>query len=237
MIACYDLHRRLPTFDFFNWLCHVKLLGAREITIDTTGKLLMRKKWPRQETLNRVDSFLLPGVQLAGLRGRLGTDGDRFNGSHMTRDLWWDAQLRRSDIPRLRSVHPARSAKYTVTLRDTFHRPERNSDRAVWLAFAQEIGAKVIDDTAKQPIGLFERVAWYAGAEMNFGIPNGPLCLLYYTEFPFRVYVDPDVNGVDFKRQGHADGDQLPWFRDNQRLVWQKPTLEVLLSDFERVAA
>jgi hypothetical protein len=155
----------------------------------------------------------------------------------MTRDLWWDAQRLGVDIPRLKSIHPARNKRYTVTIRDTFHRPERNSDRATWLAFAKEINAHVIDDTAIKGIGLFERMALYAGAEMNFGIPNGPLCLLYYTEYPFRIYVDPDVNGIDFKRQGHADNDQLPWFRSNQRLVWTKPTLDTLLADFEKVAA
>jgi len=233
LIACYNLHRRLPTFDFFNWLCHVKLLGAREITIAAQGKFIMRKKWPRHETIARLNNILLPGPKLARLPVRLGEDGDREIGSHMTRDLWDDALRLECDIPRLVSVLPPRDVRYTVTLRDCFHRPERNSDREVWTRFAKEVGALVIDDTSRAPISLYERVALYAGARMNFGIPNGPLGLLYYTEYPFCIFVDEDINGGDFKRQGHMEGTQVPWFRNNQRLIWRKPTLDALMDEFD----
>ena len=236
MIACYNLHRRLPTYDFFNWLCHVKLLGATEVTFAAQGKFMMRKKWPREETVRRLHDFLLPGPRLAGLPARLGEDGDREIGSHMTRDLWEDAQRLGCDIPRLRSVMPpVHLAAYTVTIRDCFYRPQRNSDRPLWTRFAREIGARIVDDTARAPIPFYERVALYAGARMNYGIPNGPLGLLYYTDYPFAVFVDEEINGADFKRQGHMEGTQLPWLRANQRLIWTAPRMDALMAEHDRV--
>jgi len=229
LIACYDLYRRLPTYDLLNWLPHVKLLGPTEITIWSGGKLMMRKKWPREETFRRLDSFILPGPRLLGLAVRLGSDGDREAGSHMWRDLWWEAQAQDRDIPRLQSVLSPRAHRFTVTLRDCLHKPERNSDRAVWTQFAKAIGALLIDDHRFAPLPLYERFAIYAGAKMNFGVVTGPLGMLYYSDVPFRLFLDPEINSIDYKRQGLDEVERLPWFRDNQRFVWGKPTFASLL--------
>ena len=229
LIACYDLYRRLPTYDYFNWLCHVRLLGASEITIWSGGKLLMRKKWPREETFRRLDNFMLPGPRLFGMPCRLDSVGDREAGSHMWRDLWQAAQEKGCGIPRIKSVLAPRSHRFTVTLRDSLHKPERNSDREVWTQFAKKIGARLIDDHRHEPLGLYERFAIYAGAQMNFGVVTGPLGMLYYSDVPFRLFLDPAINTIDYARQGHGQVERLPWFRNNQRFVWMKPNFQLLL--------
>ncbi len=230
MIACYDLHRRLPTYDFFTWLTHVKVLGASEITFSMSPKLLMRKKWPHEETYKRLENFLLPGPALAGLPARMGDDGDREIGTDfLTDELWQDVVAAGIELPRLKSIWPPGTARYTVTIREHFWVPEKNSG-PVWRKFANAIGARIIEDTSRVPIGLYERVALYAGAEMNFGVTNGPLGLLYYTDYPFCVVADPAVTAMDWRRQGTAIGSQLPWFLPTQRIVWGEPTMDMLMA-------
>jgi len=235
LICCYDLHRRLPTYDFFNWLTHVRVLGATQITFSTSSKLLMRKKWPRKETFDRLDNFMLPGPALAGLPARLGDDGDRVIGSHLMADLWRDVQASGVEMPRLRSVlEPVVSrSRYTVTIRDTFWEPQKNS-APVWRKFANRIGARVIDDTSRVKIGLHQRVAIYAGAEMNFGVPNGPFSMLWWTPYSMTMFCDPVLNGPDWKRQDTEIGGQVPWMLPGQRMVWATATMDRLMEEFER---
>src|SRR5262245_38840122 len=184
MIACFDLQHRLPTYDFFCWLTHVKLLGATAFNIPRSRKFKMRKKWRPEETERRLANYILPGPALAGLPGAMGEEGDRTIGSHLVVDLWRDIQNNGGYMPRLKSVLPPGQIKYTVTLRQQAYKSEKNSDPDVWREFARRIDAHVFEDYSVQPIGLHQRVAIMAGARMNFGVPNGPLSLLYWTEYP-----------------------------------------------------
>ena len=236
MIAFYDLQYRHPTYDFFTWLVHVKLLGAVEIVFPPleTWKFLMRKKWPREETLRRLDNFLYPGAALAGLPWRTGSEGERHLGSHLYIEVWRDMQKLGCGLPRLRSVLPPGNVRHTVTIRETFYLPYRNSDPDLWRLFGERIGARVIEDTMRQDIGLYERMSLYAGAEMNWGIPNGPLSMLYLTPYPLTEFCDPHKFRECFSRQHIPLNDQIPWFLPKQKLVWQKPTMDSLMREFER---
>jgi hypothetical protein len=227
--CCYNLQRRLPTFDYFPWLAHVKLLGATEIQICHGRKYFMRKKWSPEETQRRVDNYIFPGPALFGLPCKIGCEGDQEIGSHLLPDLLRDLDNR--EMPRIISVLPPGGAEYTVTIRNTFHKPERNSDVTLWTLFARKIGARIIDDTSKQPIGLYERVALYAGAKMNFGVSSGPMSMLWWSPFPLSEWLDPEVYGPVMEKHGISVGGQVPWLLPNQRLVWQKPTMEGLLSN------
>lgn len=227
MIVCYDLGKRLPTYDFFCWLGHVKFLGATEVTISEGRKFFMRKKWTPEETRARLNNYILPGPALYGLPCRIGEDGDREIGSHLLADLLRD--VGDSEMPRMKSVLPPKNERYTVTIRESPHKPERNSNVKLWTLFARKIGARLIQDTWREPLGLYERVALYAGADMNFGVPNGPLSLLWWTDYPVSMWCDPEIATVPFENQGIRMGEQVPWFRFNQRLVWRKPTMEALL--------
>lgn len=236
MICCYDMQRRLPTFDFYGWLACVRMQGATEITFSLGRKFFMRKKWPPEESHRRLASILTPGPALAGLPGRMGEDGDREIGSHKFKHLRTAMKRFHCPMPRLRSVLPPKKARYTVTMREMTYKSHRNSDRAVWLAFAREIGARVIEDWSVDAMSLHERVAFYAGAEMNFGVPTGPLSLLYWTEYPFCEVADPEVCAEDFANQDMEVGEQPFWLLPNQRVVWGKPTLELLMELFDGTA-
>ena len=68
---------------------------------------------------------------------------------------------------------------------------------------------------------IHDRMALYAGAEMNFGVTNGPMGMLYLTDYPYTVF-DCLTNAKGFASHGIAVGGQIPWANDNQRLVWDK---------------
>ena len=81
MIALYDmaLITRPTTYDFFNWLVHVKLLGATEITFRVEP--MRQSKWPIAESLKRFRNYIWPGVALADLPCRVANEGDYKIGS------------------------------------------------------------------------------------------------------------------------------------------------------------
>ncbi len=219
--ARYDLRHRNATFDFFVWLAHVRILGATEIVFGI--KDARSGKWDQPEILRRYESIIIPGAELAGIPWREG-DGGVEIGTHKLQGLMG---LKRWDFPRIVSkLHPG-DEKYTVTIRYTKLKTFRNSDEAVWRKFAKEIDARIIEDWSVEPISLFERVALYAGAKMNFGVVNGPMGLLYMTPYPMMMF---DCDGCQFAwaQHGIKKDEQLPWMLPGQSLVWKKPTLELL---------
>lgn len=157
-------------------------------------------------------NVLKPGCAFAGLPCRSGSDGDDI-GSHMLQAL--------HGVPfrRLQTVKPKGTFRYTVTLRETGHNPHRNSNKQVWLDFAARIGAFVIEDYRVKPMHIHDRMALYAGAEMNFGVTNGPMGMLYLTDYPYTVF-DCLTNVKGFAAHDIQIGGQVPWAKPNQRLVW-----------------
>jgi hypothetical protein len=240
MIAAFDLERRLPTYDFFPWLTHVKLLGATECTIPHARKLFMRKKWlDSAETYKRLRHYITPGFALARMPWSFSEEGDREIGSHLHSALVADMQRLRCDLPRLETVLPPGRERFTVTIRHNEWKPERNSDGELWREFARRIGAYVFEEHDERPVPLHQRVAIYAGAKMNFGVPNGPLSLLWWTRYPVSMFCDPfnTVMLKDWRRQGMVPGDQVPWFLPNQRLIWETQNMDNLMREFDRVVA
>lgn len=226
--ALWDCAVRPSTYDFYTWLVHVHALGASEIVFRCHE--FSTRKWPAEEGRRRFENFIRPGPDLMGLPSRIGGDG-RVCGSYMTHDLMADGGPK----ARLKSVFPAGPHKYTVTLRQTSHRPEKNSDDAVWREFARKIGAHVIEDTARKPIGLFERVALYAGAKGNFGVVNGPMGLLSLTPYPMTMFCDPETTAKGMAEHGVNVGESYGYCLPHQRMVWERPTVQGLMREFGRV--
>jgi hypothetical protein len=240
LIACYDMTMgtrgepamvRPTSYDFFNWLTHVRVLGATEITFKISP--MGQTKWPYAESLKRFKNYIRPGVALAGLSCRVANEGESKIGSVLMSDLLKD--LAGKEPPRLRSVKPPGTARYTVTIRETFHNPHKNSDRDLWLKFADRIGAHVFEDDTRKPTDLHERVALCAGAKMNLGVTNGPMSLLYYTPYPFRIFCDPVATAKSFGGHGIKPGDTIPFFLPEQRFVWKKPTMDDLMREVDLV--
>lgn len=235
MIVCYDMRVRPTTYDYFNWLCHVKLLGASKIHF--RAEPMGQSKYPIAEGLKRFRNFIWPAPELFGLDKAMAHDGDGNVGSLYFNDLQSDAQRLERDIPRMQSVRPPATEQFTVTIRDTFRNIHKNSDRDLWEKFAARIGAYVIDDHSKKPMDLHDRIALYAGAKMNFGVVNGPLAALYYSPYPFAISCDPVTSRKSFSGHAIKPGDQAACFMGHQRWVWEKPTMDGLMRLVDDVCA
>ena len=226
MIVNWDTGKRVSTYDYFTWQTQVASAGATEIVFRTDN--MRSTKWPLQEAKKRFLNYIWPGPGLHRIPCRIGTDGDAEIGSIHMQDL-------PENFTRMRSVLPPDSERYTVTLRQTFHNTFKNSDQDLWREFANRIRARVIEDHAVEPIGLYERMALYAGAHMNFGVPNGPVSILWYTPYPLCMVSDPATSAKSWGGHGYKPGDRIKFLLDNQSVVWAKPTMDILMREFERM--
>jgi hypothetical protein len=226
--ALYCLGTHIASFDFYNWLVLAKAGGARSVVFRASR--VKTNKWSHDDVLRRFRTILEPGPALAGLPSSVGEEG------RMDRQPSMAVLVRRCRegmrVEKLKSVLPAGTARYTVTLRTGQRREERNSNEAAWRTFAAEIGAVVIEDYDVKPIGLHERVALYDGAEMNFGVTNGPMHLCSLTSYPLAMFACNHAAGA-FANCGMAFGEQYPWAGPGQHLVWESDTLDNLRRWFE----
>ena len=215
MHAVYDLSRYPANFNFLESLVAAATLGSKHIIFDDTRGY--RAKFSKSETLRRVESILVPACALAGCTHSFGSGSGRDPGYHISTVL--KVYREQGRLEKLRSVLPAKQEKYTVTLRKSKRYPERNSDEQSWRRFASEVGAIVIDDYDAKPIHLHERMALYAGAEMNYLVANGPIGLLMFSDYPYTAFMK-NVNPAYHKEHGWQVGTQLPWANERQRFVW-----------------
>ncbi len=225
--ARYDLAFRVASFDFFIWATHARLLGATSIVFGIDK--VRSRKWSPEEIMRRYYSIVRPGAELMGLPWREG-DGGVTIGTHKLQGL---LELKRWDFPRIVTKVPPGKAKYTITLRRTDHKKFRNSIERVWREFAKEIGAHIIEDWYVDPITLEERLALYAGAEMNFGVVNGPMGLLYCSPYPMMMF-DCKSCAFAWKQHGISEGQQLPFALPDQRLIWSKQEPKTLRQEFDK---
>lgn len=226
MRACYALRKHIAGFDFFPWLVYQAAVGVTEILFDVRSP--NTRRWSEETVMRRFESILRPGPALAGLSAVLG-DGVPTNEGYGQRALV-DAVRRGMRFPRLKSVLPPGTERYTVTLRRDARIPHRDSLEADWREFASEIGARVIPDYEVEPIGLHERMALYAGARMNFFVTNGPVMLCFLSEYPAMGF---DVNISPMTGVGVPYGEPYPWLLpDRHRQVYETATLPVIRKHF-----
>lgn len=219
MIARYDLKYELITFDFYSWLVIAATNGATEIVFGT--REYRKTDWSDDVLRKRFETMIAPGPALMGLPSREGDDGVPV----------WPLALRyfhfvkwvreNKNFTRLKSVLPPGKSRYTVTLRKQVHKSHLNSNEGVWREFAAEIGALVIEDYDDRPIDLHERVALYAGAEMNFGTACGPLFLCALTDYPCMVF-NFGANRDFQMRSGIVPPEPMPWNGKNHFTIWER---------------
>lgn len=166
-------------------------------------------------------------------------------------------------IPQLRATDQAREyvARWlgvdkfaTITLRQSQRDPGRNSDQAAWGAFALELAAQ-----GYRVVTLFDsevalscgegyaahdpdlRLALYERAAVNFLPTNGPAALAWFSSAPFIQFGcgEPAATwrGHWKKYMALDPGDQLPWGRKDQRLVWTPDTAEAIREEYEAWAS
>lgn len=136
----------------------------------------------------------------------------------------------------------------TITLREIFYWPQRNSNLEAWLAFARTLPGRVIilRDTWKRDeplegfetcrdavVDLHKRYALYRHSKMNFFVMNGPAALCHYTSsVPYMTFLKnaPGYSCYDPKFLqafiGLEPFGQFPWASDRQRLVYADDTFE-----------
>ena len=234
MIAVYRLRERLVGFEFFIWLVQVKAAGATEIVLDPSNPK-RKKLWREGSVEEKFNSIVVPGSLLAGLPFRIGQHEGGLDAT--PREIV--AQVRDGfTFDRLRTVKRPVHCDYTVTLRKNRDGAvNRDSNEDAWRRFAEEIGAVVIEDYSDKPIHLYDRMALYAGAKMNFGVCNGPIFLLSLTPYPVMQFVNSESARNHEAKWGIYPGDNYPWMFDNQRLVWDTDTLDNLRWHFEKMHA
>jgi hypothetical protein len=224
--ALYSLSNKIAGFDFFPWLVMQAQAGASEIVFDKSNP--STGKWPIDTVRRRFESILWPGPALLGLPCSIGTVGAQLAPYHQA-DL---VRLSYAGVkfPRLRSVLPAGTERYTVTLRRTQRAAGRNSREADWMVFAREIGARVIPDYDDEPIHLHERMALYAGADMNFFVTNGPVMLCFLSEYPAMGF---DVQNSPMVGFGVPLGEPYPFLLPQHRQIYEPDELAVIRKHFE----
>ncbi len=227
MIARYDLALNTASFDFFTWLVLAAAKGYKEIVFGT--EKVKKGRWPEDVIRKRFHSIMEPGPALLGLPHRFGDDGVIPHGPNLS----YLVEHYRSGqpFPRLRSVLPSGNAKYTVTLRNNPHIPQRNSNEAAWREFASEIGGVVIPDYDDKPMHLHERMALYAGAKMNFGMVNGPMHLIVLSDYPMMMFGCHEAQHA-FEICGIERGGNYPWSLPHQSTVWEPDNLSVIRRHF-----
>lgn len=224
--ALYELSRLIAGFDFFPWLVLQAEAGAKSVSFDT--RKIKTSKFTREEVMQRYESILKPGPALLGMDVVEEPVGHEYVPGGQKQLV--DHVRRGGTFPRLRSVLPPGNEKYTVTLRNTRRWPNRNSREADWRAFAAEIGARVIEDYDVEPMHLHDRMALYAGAEMNFFVTNGPVMLCFLSEYPAMGF---DVQNSPMIPLGIPMGEPYPYLLDQHRQVYEPDTLENIRKNFE----
>jgi hypothetical protein len=235
MRALYDLSRYLTCFNVFEWLLQVEARGATMVVFD--ARYIRSDKWPYPYNVQRFESICEPAPALIGLPHETWRQGAGIDlkahdmarpGGGPLVEFWRGG----GRFKRLRTVREPGNERYTVTLRKTQRAPGRNSDEEMWRDFAREIGARVIPDYDEEPIHLHDRIALYAGAEMNFFVSNGPGILCSFTEYPCMMFNTHQAAG-SLKGDGLGWGEQYPWMLANQRSIWEEATGESVRSHFE----
>jgi 6-hydroxymethylpterin diphosphokinase MptE-like len=205
------------------------------------------------------ENVVLPSLSMVG--ARFGVGADLFPQIYTMRAIT-EAHRQGSPVPQLdpqvsaREIVEARLGDrrpVVITLREADYWPARNSDLDAWLEFAKECGDVIfVRDTAKAdaPLWDFEtfpeastdlhvRLALYQRAKMNLTVSNGPGILLWFSGAPFRTFVFP-VPGYGphtpdswEAMQGFAWGEQAPWFGPDQRIIYERDTVENIRASLE----
>jgi hypothetical protein len=219
MVVNYDMSTQLCSSDFYGWLVEWTAKGASEIVFDTRE---FRSGWPGGVARQRFESMILPGPALIGLPSREGGDGERVGPRSKVGQLIAFARANKS-FKRLRSVRPPGTDRFTVTIRSAEQDRWRNSNREAWTRFANEIGARIIEDYIVEPFHRWDLMALYAGAEMNFGVNCGPLFMCSLSAYPCMIFKF-GAHRTLLEKSGARFGEQLPWCGENQFTFWDDDT-------------
>jgi len=230
-IARYDFSDSTNSHDFYHWLIVMAAMGATEIVYDTT-KGWRPCLWPEDQVHERYRSIVRPAADFLGLPSRDGTDGEWIPGLYKLKNAHKWARRHPHPLPKLKSVLPPKTVRYTVTLREQVISDRiRNSNIDAWIKFADKIGAHVIRDYIVEPISIYERFALYAGAEMNFGVDNGPMSVCQMSAYPCMAWKYHLNAHYLYKCEVPHNG-RFHWCGKNQFMYWEDDSFESIWRHF-----
>ena len=164
-------------------------------------------------------------------------------------------------VPLLRSGLPPRHpGAVTITLRESWYWPHRNSNKDAWLRFAgylRDRGEKVVvvrdtekafdnfaDFTTDPEASLYtqKRMALYESAKCNLFTSSGPVGLALFSNRPWLQFVKLEDDDSPYKpntkafweeANGVSVGGQYPWSAYDQRIVWAADTFDNIVAAWE----
>ena len=260
--ACYHCNFVPDGFDFLTWLLTQEMYRIDCEAPAPLKVAFWRGRHPHQpnpwlDAVYRPLVKMIGGVEDDKAFGRMGAS------VHVTRTLAAMHRIG-GKLPQLQSVGKydfPRNA-ITITLRECDQFPHRNSDLITWYEFSRILKARgervlFVRDTsrANEPlsgcetvplasIDLDARMWLYENSKLNFFVSNGPMMLAALTDrIPYITFVMPeemdskyDSNKPHFwkLKMGVEQGQQFPWARPHQKIVWQKPTFDALDTAYRR---
>lgn len=137
----------------------------------------------------------------------------------------------------------------TITLRQSSHWMQRNSNLGAWEAAARYIASRGyevvwVPDVESPDANAFSwdidlRLALYEGAELNLGVNNGPMCMLFYANARYIIFkmVTEGIPWCEppfFEKCGMLEGDVQG---GRGRLIWGPDDTEVIIDEVRRYLA
>lgn len=269
--VCFNIAAGIVSYDFVPWIIGAEMHRVREGAEDPLQVAFFKANYVEPSTYHTQMLQNVVGPLVLAIGGAPSkVAGGKSNFSILYRDI---AQAARKGeaVPKFKASEGARDLiasmtndvppYVTITLRETEHYPQRNSDLEAWLKFAKWLEAKgeeviFVRDTAKADEDLEDhsvfplasrdihaRLALYEKAKHNLFVSNGPATLNWHLNTPFTTFIALDEDHrynyapawPDWwkTRSGIEPGEQFPWFSNKQRIVWKKDSFENLCEAWE----
>jgi hypothetical protein len=234
----WDLKTAPPTWDFGIALVCAKTAGVERVHFRYEGEV-SRKKLSEELYWHRFKNIITPLCDLAKTPWVKGPGGEGMTFGYHAGDLE-KVFKEHGRIWKYTTTYRAVGKKrryVTVTIRESFRNMERNSNRPAWNRFISDLEKKskviVLEDRELDPIPVSERMSLYAHADMNYGVNNGPMALLYCSESPYTVFnmiprANPDPWREHMEKGGFPVGSQFSFRNERQKIVWESDDYEVL---------
>jgi hypothetical protein len=237
--AYYDLSKYPTTFDMAAWCVLVKTMGANHVRFVYDGKIASWK-YPEEIAWRRFTNILIPMCSLAGMSWSINRTRNGFTAGYHVGEV---NQLYKSRgfISKLKAVTDTKKRGYiTITLRNSIRNKWRDSNLEAWERVRKDLERKgreviVIKDREYSPLDLRKRMELYEFADMNLAVSCGPITLCYLSEAPYRSFnLTPNKEMEEFlARGGLTKGFQFDFRNENQKLVWEPDTYEVISRELE----
>mgnify|MGYP001571939819 CR=1 FL=1 len=231
----YDLSVRPASYDAVTCIATSIALGVKHVRF-VYGQGWKPKNYTIEQAEGRWRSIVKPASALYGLTYSIG-ERKGIEVNHMLRAAI-EIYKKTGRIGKI--ITPCVAGDYvTLTLRKS-RNPERDSNEAESLKFAQRCERKVIiiRDYEERPLDLFDRMKLYANAYMNIMVINGPLTLCIHSDAP---YISMRTIGCERSgstapafsaKNGITPGFQFPWANENQRLSYLDDTAENIAAEY-----